>query len=438
MKRMRKIELTTLLLGLIFQVGIVLSVLISTGGDLKYAKYHRKDGIIYYSTAKYQAAGWILLGLVMVILLEVIVVYLGIISRTYLAGVVTAVGSIMVWGILIQAFYNGGSNLKSYLIKLMGGFMVMAISYMWSRKKMSNFKAKLVACISIFLILLNLSNLIIGNAVNGSYGWVLGIQPGEILKPLLILLAAYTYRFRIEKRMTRVYLGICFSSIVILALSHDLGNASILLVITLVSIWFLNVDMRMIFMISATAIIGVFVSQKYVPYIRNRFALCFNVLKFGEKGNQQLYRSIMGILLQGLNGCGPAGDTVEATSLYASSTDLVANVLISIFGISALASVVLLLGLLVYEMLITPIVSPFHFLVAFLGVVVLTTQTLIHVGGDLNIFPFTGICLPFLSLGGWNTVVNFSLLGGIFGCLAPSFSTMKISKISGIRRRTNE
>ena len=50
-------------------------------------------------------------------------------------------------------------------------------------------------------------------------------------------------------------------------------------------------------------------------------------------------------------------------------------------------------------------------------VIILATQAVIHIGGNLNIIPFTGVILPFLSKGGASTIVVFITLGLALGGL---------------------
>lgn len=101
-------------------------------------------------------------------------------------------------------------------------------------------------------------------------------------------------------------------------------------------------------------------------------------------------------------------------------TDFVFLGLIAFFGIGITFLVVACLFILIWKCNVTQEESGDnykHFLYSNIMVVIFGAQTIIHIGGNLNIIPLTGVTLPFLSRGGASTVVSFITLGLALGGL---------------------
>ena len=238
-----------------------------------------------------------------------------------------------------------------------------------------------------------------------------------IMKVLLILFSAFCYRARINKMLTIVYMGVSLGTVFVLVLSRDLGNAAILLLIWLISSWYL-LGWKAALCIGVTAAGGTAAAVWKLAYVQERFRACFRAL---ESGSGQQYNSLMAILKGGFRGIGPEGNTVAATSVTSSGTDLVFNVLFAVFGI---AGVIFLIGLLLLQLthlFMTPVISPFHYMLGVLGTVTFFFQYVLHIGGCLNVLPLTGICAPFLSYGGSNLICSFLIFGGILASFSPQF-----------------
>ena len=101
-------------------------------------------------------------------------------------------------------------------------------------------------------------------------------------------------------------------------------------------------------------------------------------------------------------------------------TDFVFCGLIAFFGIGLTFLVVFSLIILIWNCNIKPKEcgnNYKHFLYSNIMVIILATQAVIHIGGNLNVLPFTGVILPFLSKGGASTIVAFITLGLALGGL---------------------
>ena len=114
-------------------------------------------------------------------------------------------------------------------------------------------------------------------------------------------------------------------------------------------------------------------------------------------------------------------------------TDFVFCGLIAFFGIGFTSLVVLSLIILIWNCNIKPKEcgnNYKHFLYSNIMVIILATQAVIHIGGNLNVLPFTGVILPFLSKGGASTIVAFITLGlALGGLVSDEFTYSKSAKI---------
>ena len=113
-------------------------------------------------------------------------------------------------------------------------------------------------------------------------------------------------------------------------------------------------------------------------------------------------------------------------------TDFVFCGLIAFFGIGLTFLVVVSLIILIWNCNIKPKEcgnNYKHFLYSNIMVIILATQAVIHIGGNLNVLPFTGVILPFLSKGGASTIVAFITLGlALGGLVSDDFTYRKSAK----------
>lgn len=427
MKSRDRFEVGMLLITCAMQLFFLIKFLVETGGTVAYAKWKEVDSKLFYTTETYQAGKLFVTAVLVVLLFEVTVTLWGIYSRTYLGALAASAGMLLYFGMFIQVFYNGGQNLHKHVLFSLAGMAAMWIYYFLIRVKLNEQQGKYIMIGISVLVVLNVMAIAIGAARNGSYAWFsiggISIQPGEFLKVLIILLSAWIYRYRLDKKMTRLYLLFCGISVAVLVASRDLGNAVVLLAICLVSSWFIFDKWYYTALAMLAGILGLAFAAKYVEYVRLRFEACFHAL---ESGEGQQYQSLMSILKHGIHGCGPAGDTVSATYITSSATDLTFNAIVSIFGIIWAAAIIIFVVVLFVQLLITPVVSPFHYLLGVLGVTTYFTQYIFHVGGNLNVIPLTGICMSFISTGGSNMFSSFLIFSGILSCMSPGFAPIEI------------
>lgn len=432
MESKKRLELTIWGITSISQIMFFLLFLFVTkGGNVDYAVWKTVNGTLYYSTQTYQAVKLLAMAVVVVISFELLLTIWGICSKSYLAGLASCVGMLMYFGMFTQVFYNAGDNLKKHILFTIIGMVVMTLYYFLIRVKFTKKQGIYIQSAIAVLIGSNLMaiivNVILEKSTNGSYAWIklggISLQPGEFLKVLLILLSAWVYRYR-DGKMTKMYIAFCLLSVFTLVVARDLGNAVVLLAICLVGSWFIYDKWIYTLLAFLMGLGGLFVAGRYLPYVRSRFEACFQAL---ESGSGQQFNSLFSIVKSGFIGFGPAGTTVAATHVTSSATDYVFNTFVSIFGIVfALVFLLCLVGIFV-QLLVTPVVSPFHYLLGILSGITIFCQYIVHISGNLNIAPLTGICLNWVSSGGSNMISSFMLLAGILACMSPGFEPVSMN-----------
>lgn len=425
MKNTIRMEISIFFLTVLCQAAFLYTFLKKTEGIVQYADWREKDGILFYTTQSYGASKLLAAAFLLIVLIEAAITFYGIWKKSWLAVPAAVAGMLLFVGMIVQSFYNAGARLERQIIFAALGFAAMCVYYLFVSVKLTDRQwaaVTAVLCILIFVnFLLAVYGLLTGNTVNGSSGWVrlgsLSIQPGEFMKVLLILFSAFCYRARINKTLTIFYMGVSFGTVFVLVMSRDLGNAAILLLIWLISSWYL-LGWKAALLIGVTSAGGAGAAVWKLSYVQERFQSCFRAL---ESGSGQQYNSLMAILKGGFRGIGPDGNTVAATAVTSSGTDLVFNVIFGIFGISAVIFLILLLLIQLAHLFLTPVISPFHYMLGVLGTVTFFFQYVLHIGGCLNVLPLTGICAPFLSYGGSNLICSFLILGGILASFSPQF-----------------
>ena|GEM_PF-5078375 len=141
-----------------------------------------------------------------------------------------------------------------------------------------------------------------------------------------------------------------------------------------------------------------------------------------EQTNTDPRLAMFAILKDGFAGGGYTGfkENTFLLNNHYMYTDFVFCGLIAFFGIRLALLTVLSLIILIWNCNIKPKEcgnNYKHFLYSNIMVVILAAQAIIHIGGNLNVFPFTGVILPFLSRGGASTLVSFVTLGFALGGL---------------------
>ena len=290
------------------------------------------------------------------------------------------------------------------------------------------------------LILLALARLI-GTPINGAYGWIkvgpVTIQPAEYLKIIIIWYLAQrfskqqdeiaVYDFQIltlNQWFPRAFNDWRFVLLIMigsLAIFPDLGNATILILVSLLMYtisgiayrWFTTILglLAGVSMISLTAIrfIGVekFSKIPVFGYVAKRFSAFFNPFNDLAGSGHQLANSYYAMVNGGWFGLGLGNSIEKRGYLPEAHTDFVFSIVIEEFGFVGASLILALLFFLILRIILVGIRArdPFNSMVAIgIGGMILI-QVFVNIGGISGLIPSSGVTFPFLSQGGNSLLV---------------------------------
>ena len=290
------------------------------------------------------------------------------------------------------------------------------------------------------LILLALARLV-GIPINGAYGWIkvgpVTIQPAEYLKIIIIWYLAQrfskqqdeigVYDFQVltqNQWFPRAFNDWRFVLLVMigsLAIFPDLGNATILLLVSIIMYtisgiahrWFGTIIGLLIgaSTLSLTAIkfIGVekFSKIPVFGYVAKRFSAFFNPFDDVAGAGHQLANSYYAMVNGGWFGLGLGNSIEKRGYLPEAHTDFVFSIVIEEFGFVGASLILALVFFLILRIILVGIRAkdPFNSMMAIgIGGMILV-QVFVNIGGISGLIPSTGVTFPFLSQGGNSLLV---------------------------------
>ena len=280
--------------------------------------------------------------------------------------------------------------------------------------------------LSIFLFFISLIFLFLvpffGIEIKGSKRWLNFLflprfQPIELVKPFIIIFLAIVLS---SEKKIHIYYKYFISFIVIVPVSlllmmqPDIGQ-TLLIFSSWVTLVFVSGISLLVFFsfftISSISLIYMIFNFSKFNYIQNRILSFFNP-DTGTHGAQAA-KSIEGISSGGFFGKGIG----EGTLKYKGSethTDFIISVISEEFGVVVIISILILFLFFIYSIFKKVYLEKDEKvkLVLVGSITLIMTQTLIHVGVNIGLFPTTGMTLPFLSYGG-SSIIGVSILSGI-------------------------
>ncbi|WP_142557449.1 cell division peptidoglycan polymerase FtsW [Streptococcus mitis] len=290
------------------------------------------------------------------------------------------------------------------------------------------------------LVLLALARLV-GIPINGAYGWIkvgpVTIQPAEYLKIIIIWYLAQrfskqqeeigVYDFQVltqNQWFPRAFNDWRFVLLVMigsLAIFPDLGNATILLLVSILMYtisgiahrWFGTIIGLLIgastLSLTAIKIIGVekFSKIPVFGYVAKRFSAFFNPFDDVAGAGHQLANSYYAMVNGGWFGLGLGNSIEKRGYLPEAHTDFVFSIVIEEFGFVGASLILALVFFLILRIILVGIRAkdPFNSMMAIgIGGMILV-QVFVNIGGISGLIPSTGVTFPFLSQGGNSLLV---------------------------------
>jgi cell division protein FtsW len=271
-------------------------------------------------------------------------------------------------------------------------------------------------------------NLILGLAhrVNGSGAFIrlfgVSLQPGEFLKVVLILFAGVSFvQMKETPMIRRAFLATVGIALLTLLLVKDIGNGLILAAVAAAVTYMLyggRISGGIVVGGGALLLTGYRILCRWNPdsYIITRVSNTWTALT-SSSANANLRRALLSVVRAGLFGKG-LNNSLYATNNYATNTDFCFDTIISIWGIGL---GVLVVGCYVVLLRANRIQLKetgqdiTNFTLSNIMAVLIGTQAVVHIGGNLNLLPLTGVCLPLISVGGSNLLCSMMCIGFALG-----------------------
>lgn len=284
----------------------------------------------------------------------------------------------------------------------------------------------------------------VGKVVYGGRRWIeigfINMQPSEIVKAgVVFFLSGIAVYFKSNPKQdsnTQVaYLGVVAAviCIFILILQRDLGTTLVISTIMLFILVAAGVSRKVIAKLTAIALVGLFLSIMMFGYRRERLLSFFGSSSAKDSSEVEspadyhLRQSLIAIGSGGIYGRGVGKSVQSFGYLPEAPSDSIFAVYAEKFGLLGSIVILALFGTLVKKMLEVMQGLDLYWRTVVAGITGWVVGNFaVNMGSILGLIPFTGVPLPFFSLGGTNLVIMLTMMGIIL-----NLSTYKKNRMAG-------
>ncbi|MFH1827475.1 MAG: putative lipid II flippase FtsW [bacterium] len=256
----------------------------------------------------------------------------------------------------------------------------------------------------------------IGSSVGGARRWIdfgiINIQPTEIAKFSVIIYLSSWFLNRERKRFAS-FVGLLSVLMFLIILQPDLGTAIIVFSISVIIYFIAGIQIYYLFLFVPVAAVAFYLLIHISPYRFRRLTAFLNPssdpLGIGYHINQILISLSNG----GLFGLGFGISKQKYLYLPEAHTDSIFAIISEEFGFIGGFILICAFVALLYKIYVIAYSASDRFgrylaggILAYFGL-----QVIINLGGMINLFPLTGVPLPFISYGGSSLLISFILVG---------------------------
>ena len=256
--------------------------------------------------------------------------------------------------------------------------------------------------------------LLIGSSEGGAKAWIrlggLSLQPSELAKICYIFAGAATLDRLFNKRNLWLFIGLTGICGACLALQNDFGTALVFFVTFLVIAYLRSGDFATLGLICAGCFAGGMVLLTVKGHVAARFASWGHIWEDVYGAGFQQTHTLTAAASGGMIGVGAGKGWLSG--LAAADTDIVFGMLCEEWGLVIAALTVLcIITLAVFAVRACRAGrSSFYTIAACAATSLLVFQTCLNVFGAVDILPFTGVTLPFVSNGGSSMLSAWGML----------------------------
>ena len=318
-------------------------------------------------------------------------------------------------GILLTCGFNAEKTepkMTTQLAAMVIGIVIFSfmIWFMSNLERIEKFRYPVaIASLAFFLV-----NLLFGSDIMGARNSIrlggLSIQPSELIKIAFIFFGAATLdRLQTKKNVTE-FLIFTAACLLFLFAMRDFGTALVFFATFLIIAFMRSGSIRTIVMVVAAALLGVMLILRFMPHVADRFTIWRHVWDDPWDFGFQQTRMLTYFASGGLVGVGLGSGFLY--SIGAAESDLTFGILGEEMGI--LMAFVLVAAIAIFTFYsrsdVTRSRSTLYSISSCAAAGLLLFQMALHVFGQSDIIPFTGVTFPFISIGGSSMMSSWGLL----------------------------
>lgn len=309
-----------------------------------------------------------------------------------------------------SSYYFAVRQIRAALMGFVGMYYASKIKYQLLKKWTMP-----LMYLSILLLLLVL---IIGSVRNGSARWLklgpISFQPSEIAKLALILYMAHSCSsgYKNLKTLKGTIITFIYPGIMILFIAIENLSTAIICGIIAVFVWTTvtpKPKYLFLFFIAAIALVGAMLLLK--GYRSERIKAWFNP-EASDKGYQTM-QSLYAIGTGGFFGKGLGQSVQKRGFIPEAHNDMIFSIICEELGFVGALCVVIIFIILIWRLIVIA-ASAYDLYGSLIVVGILThiaTQAILNMAVVTNLFPNTGVTLPFISYGGTSLSVMLVEMG---------------------------
>ncbi|MDJ0596713.1 MAG: FtsW/RodA/SpoVE family cell cycle protein [Pleurocapsa sp. MO_226.B13] len=339
-----------------------------------------------------------------------------------------------------ESIVNNGDGLYIFKRQLIG-VVVGIVGFNFMARQSLQKTLKIAPVMVLILLLLIFATLIpgLGKTTMGASRWIaigpFSLQPSELIKPFLVLQAAYLFSRwnRLQARVRWVWMAVFALVLAGILKQPNLSTTGL----CGMGLWLIALaaqlpwNQLMTVALGGISVAGISVALN--PYQWDRITSFIDPWQDYHNKGYQLIQSLLAIASGGINGSGFGLSQQKLSYLPIRTTDFIFAVYAEEFGF--VGCMLLLLLIIGYGTLALRVAIKCHQtlprLVAVGAMVFIVGQSLINIGVATGTLPTTGLPLPFFSYG-INSIIASLLLAGLLVRVARESNATEVISLERI------